>query len=70
MEDTFKDIAVYSTLAMILFRKDQEKNRELTAEEEICKICPSCGEENRNGVELGNRFNGIVYNRFQFNKRL
>ena len=25
MEDTFKDIAVYSTLAMILFRKDQER---------------------------------------------
>ena len=24
LEDTFKDIAVYSTLAMILFRKDQE----------------------------------------------
>ena len=30
MEDTFKDIAVYSTLAMILFRKDQEKHQELT----------------------------------------
>ena len=30
MEDTFKDIAVYSTLAMILFRKEQEKNQELT----------------------------------------
>ena len=30
MEDTFKDIAVYSTLAMILFRKDQEKQQELT----------------------------------------
>ena len=25
IEDTFKDIAVYSTLAMILFRKDQER---------------------------------------------
>ena len=30
LEDTFKDIAVYSTLAMILFRKDQEKIQELT----------------------------------------
>ena len=30
MEDTFKDIAVYSTLAMILFRKEQEKQQELT----------------------------------------
>ena len=30
IEDTFKDIAVYSTLAMILFRKAQEKNQELT----------------------------------------
>ena len=30
MEDTFKDIAVYSTLAMILFRKKQEKDQELT----------------------------------------
>lgn len=30
MEDTFKDIAVYSTLAMILFRKEQEKDQELT----------------------------------------
>ena len=30
MEDTFKDIAVYSTLAMILFRKGQEKDQELT----------------------------------------
>jgi hypothetical protein len=30
LEDTFKDIAVYSTLAMILFRKDQEKQQELT----------------------------------------
>jgi len=30
MEDTFKDIAVYSTLALILFRKEQEKNQELT----------------------------------------
>ena len=30
IEDTFKDIAVYSTLAMILFRKDQEKQQELT----------------------------------------
>ena len=30
MEDTFKDIAVYSTLAMILFRKDQDKRQELT----------------------------------------
>jgi hypothetical protein len=30
MEDTFKDIAVYSTLAMILFRRDQEKQQELT----------------------------------------
>ena len=29
MEDTFKDIAVYSTLAMILFRKGQEKDQEL-----------------------------------------
>ena len=26
MEDSFKDIAVYSTLAMILFRKEHEKN--------------------------------------------
>ena len=26
MEDTFKDIAVYSTLAMILFRKGQEED--------------------------------------------
>ena len=25
MEDTFKDIAVYSTLAMILFRKEQDE---------------------------------------------
>ena len=24
MEDTFKDVAVYSTLAMILFRKQQD----------------------------------------------
>ena len=75
LEDTFKDIAVYSTLAMILFRKDQEKDQELTEiergkcstdygeprfqlpkhyeEVEICKMCPSCGEENKNGVELG-----------------
>jgi hypothetical protein len=30
IEDTFKDIAVYSTLAMILFRKDQDKQQELT----------------------------------------
>jgi len=30
MEDTFKDNAVYSTLALILFRKEQEKNQELT----------------------------------------
>ena len=30
MEDTFKDIAVYSTLAIILFRKKQEKDQELT----------------------------------------
>ena len=30
MEDTFKDIAVYSTLAMMLFRKEQEKHRDLT----------------------------------------
>ena len=30
MEDTFKDIAVYSTLAMILFRKEQDKQQELT----------------------------------------
>ena len=30
MEDTFKDIAVYSTLAMILFRRDQEKQQVLT----------------------------------------
>jgi len=30
IEDTFKDIAVYSTLAMILFRKDQDKHQELT----------------------------------------
>ena len=28
MEDTFKDIAVYSTLAMILFRKKQEKDQQ------------------------------------------
>ena len=28
MEDTFKDIAVYSTLAMILFRKEQERTME------------------------------------------
>jgi hypothetical protein len=103
LEDTFKDIAVYSTLAMILFRKDQDKQQELTEiergkcstdygesrfqirpelepvddkyngdesfthpmiamreaaekqqeEEEICKMCPSCGEENKNGVEVG-----------------
>lgn len=25
LEDSFKDIAIYSTLAMILFRKEQEK---------------------------------------------
>ena len=25
LEDTFKDIAIYSTLAMILFRKEQER---------------------------------------------
>ena len=30
LEDSFKDIAIYSTLAMILFRKDQEKQQELT----------------------------------------
>ena len=30
IEDTLKDIAVYSTLAMILFRKDQDKQQELT----------------------------------------
>ena len=30
LEDTFADIAVYSTLAMILFRKEQEKHRDLT----------------------------------------
>jgi hypothetical protein len=30
MEDTFKDIAVYSTLAMILFRREQDKQQELT----------------------------------------
>ena len=31
MEDTFKDIAVYSTLAMILFRKQQDDTtQELT----------------------------------------
>ena len=81
LEDSFKDIAIYSTLAMILFRKDQEKQQELTElergkcstdygeprfqspkhslfgtpheEGEICKICPSCGQENKNGIELG-----------------
>ena len=103
VDDTFADIAVYSILARILFRKEQEKQQELTEiergkgstdygeprfmspkhlepvddkyngdesythpmiamresaekkqkEEEICKICPSCGEENTNGVELG-----------------
>ena len=30
MEDTFKDIAIYSTLAMILFRREQERQQELT----------------------------------------
>ena len=105
MEDTFKDIAVYSTLAMILFRKEQERTMEerfnlepvdnLDArlnkmkesaekiiaerakdkeyenmhpmqamrqiaeeqqeeeEKELCKICPNCGQENKNGVERG-----------------
>ena len=75
IDDTFADIAVYSILARILFRKEQEKQQELTElergkcstdygeprfmspkhyeEEEICKMCPSCGEENKNGVELG-----------------
>ena len=75
VDDTFADIAVYSILARILFRKEQEKQQELTElergkcstdygeprfmspkhyeEEEICKMCPSCGEENKNGVELG-----------------
>jgi len=34
MEDTFKDIAVYSTLAMILFRKQQDgATQELTEAE-------------------------------------
>jgi ferredoxin-like protein FixX len=106
LEDTFKDIAVYSTLAMILFRKDQEKQQELTElergkgstdygeprfmspkhlepvddkyngdesythpmiamreaaekqqaeEKELCTICPNCGQENKNGVELGTK---------------
>ena len=32
MEDTFKDIAVYSTLAMILFRKEQDKQQDLTGQ--------------------------------------
>ena len=75
IDDTFADIAVYSILARILFRKEQEKQQELTElergkcstdygeprfmspkhyeEEEICKMCPSCGEENKNGVDLG-----------------
>jgi hypothetical protein len=93
MEDTFKDIAVYSTLAMILFPKEQDEALEHSTqrkpstkvfdktqewielergkgaglsmndlreasekqqeEEEICKMCPSCGEENKNGVDLG-----------------
>ena len=43
MEDTFKDIAVYSTLAMILFRKEQEKNRDLT-DAEIDKALAERGE--------------------------
>ena len=30
LEDTLKDIGVYSSLAVILFRKDQEKTQELT----------------------------------------
>ena len=30
LEDTFADIAVYSTLAMILFRREQDKQQELT----------------------------------------
>ena len=43
MEDTFKDIAVYSTLAMILFRKEQEKQQELT-DAEIDKALIERGE--------------------------
>jgi len=35
MEDTFKDIAVYSTLAMILFRKDQDKHQEIEDTERL-----------------------------------
>ena len=36
MEDTFKDIAVYSTLAMILFRKEQDN---IYAKKTLSKDC-------------------------------
>jgi hypothetical protein len=35
MEDTFKDIAVYSTLAMILFRKEQERWKDVDTDGEL-----------------------------------
>ena len=35
IEDTFKDIAVYSTLAMILFRKEQERWKDVDTDGEL-----------------------------------
>ena len=35
MEDTFKDIAVYSTLAMILFLKEQERWKDVDTDGEL-----------------------------------
>ena len=38
MEDTFKDIALYSTLAMILFRKQQDDGTQELTETDRGKV--------------------------------
>ena len=37
---------------MIAMREAAEK-QQAEEEKELCTICPNCGQENKNGVELG-----------------
>ena len=59
IEDTFKDIANYSILAMILFRKDQDKQQELEDTERLRETLQA-REERKEEERLANDKKGFL----------
>ena len=59
IEDTFKDIAVYSTLAMILFRKEQKQAEIMQAMFEEAEKCET--KEDIKGLTRHRCYSGIFF---------